>query len=432
MSVGAGSQLTTGTPAGPDQVTPGPLRPAAGLSLLGAEPGSAFTEPRFLVRRADGQVIPLSRLPYLVVVAVAEAVAEATAPGTGGMRTGGMRASGMRAGGADADLIAARVSQSSGQLVSAADVRALIASQLAPLGVVTAGMPGQVPARAPDVPTGAGRKPPGPHRRTVVLGAALALAAASGAALAALAVSRPGPVPAPVSASEVQTAAWVTRQVSPGTTVSCDPVMCGLLRQDGFPAARLLTLGPATRDPLGSGVVVATTAVRNEFGARLATVYAPLVLAGYGAGPDRVQVRATAPDGAAALTAQLAAQRALLASEGRALLQNRTIRATPAARSTLRAGHVDPRLMAILSVLSGQLPIQLVAFDAAPPGASAAVPVRGIQLGAASASSRSAILAFLRVQRGTYRPAVAAVTRGAGGQPVVTVRFYAPDPLASP
>jgi hypothetical protein len=250
--------------------------------------------------------------------------------------------------------------------------------------------------------------------------------------VAAVAVPRSGSAPARATASEVEAAAWVARQVSPGTVVSCDPVMCGQLRRDGFRAGRLLTLGPDTRDPLGSGVVVATPAVRGEFGARLAMVYAPLVIAGFGAGAGQVQVREIAPDGAATLAAQLADQHALLASEGRALLQNRTIQATPAARSALLAGHVDPRLMATLSVLSGQLTIQLVAFDAAPPGASPAVPVRGVQLGAASASGRSAILAFLRAQRGTYRPAVAAVARGAGGQSVVTVRFDAPDPLSIP
>ena len=54
-------------------VTNGSLRPAAGLSLLGEYHGDDFAEPRFLVRRSDGQIIQLSRLLYLVAVAIAEA-----------------------------------------------------------------------------------------------------------------------------------------------------------------------------------------------------------------------------------------------------------------------------------------------------------------------------------------------------------------------
>ena len=37
--------------------TAGPLRPADGLCLLGEYRGSGFAEPRFLVRRGDGQVM---------------------------------------------------------------------------------------------------------------------------------------------------------------------------------------------------------------------------------------------------------------------------------------------------------------------------------------------------------------------------------------
>lgn len=40
--------------------------------------------------------------------------------------------------------------------------------------------------------------------------------------------------------------------------------------------------------------------VRSEFGPRLASVYAPIVLASFGSGPNMVAVLATAPDGAAA------------------------------------------------------------------------------------------------------------------------------------
>ena len=264
--------------------------------------------------------------------------------------------------------------------------------------------------------------------RTAVLGALGALAGVAGVTLAVV-VARPGPSPAPAADSQARAAAWVAQQVSPGTLVSCDSATCGQLQRDGFPAARLMTLGPATRDPLGSGVVIGTPAVRDEFGSRLATVYAPLVLAAFGSGTSRVEVRAIAPDGVAALAAAVSAQRASLRSAGQQLLRNRTIQASPAARAALLAGRVDPRLLANLSVLSSQQSIRLVAFDDAPAGASPAVPLRGVQLSTTSAAGRSAILAFLHAQRGTYRPAVAAATSDGSGQPVVTARFDAPDPL---
>ena len=262
---------------------------------------------------------------------------------------------------------------------------------------------------------------------------AAVLAVGAGAALAVLALTKPGSsAPVSVSADGARAAAWVAGQVSPATVVSCDPAMCGQLRRDGFPAARLLALGPASRDPLGSGVVIATAAVRADFGAELGSDYAPLVIAGFGAGPDRIEVRAVAPDGPAALAAQLSAQRTSLAAAGRQLLRNPTVQASAAARSDLMAGHVDGRLLANLSVLSSQQPISLVAFDAAAPGASPAVPLRGVQLAAAPASYRSAILAFLRAQRGTYRAAVAASGTDGHGQPVVIVRFDIPEPLSAP
>lgn len=53
----------------------------------------------------------------------------------------------------------------------------------------------------------------------------------------------------------------------------------------------------STADPLGSDVVVASLAVRNEFGTRLQSVYAPVVIASFGTGAGRIDIRAIAPDG---------------------------------------------------------------------------------------------------------------------------------------
>ena len=105
-----------------------PLRLAAGTELLGEFKNSGVTEPPSLVRRADGQVIQLSRLVYLV----ASLLDGSRAP----------------------DVIAARASAELGRTLSAEQVGYLIAAKLAPLGIVAsavapAGPPADLPTARP-------------------------------------------------------------------------------------------------------------------------------------------------------------------------------------------------------------------------------------------------------------------------------------------
>ena len=123
--------------------------------------------------------------------------------------------------------------------------------------------------------------------------------------------------------------------------VGCDLEMCGELQKSGFPAARLLPLQPSAPDPLGAQLVVATPVIRNQFGTRLATVYAPLVIAGFGSGAERVDVRYIAPDGSKAFEAQLATYRRDRITAGRQLLGNNHVQASAAAApgTPCRAGR---------------------------------------------------------------------------------------------
>ncbi|MER5176982.1 hypothetical protein ABT009_01135 [Streptomyces sp. NPDC002896] len=84
-------------------------RRSAGLQLLGEYQGSGFTEPKYLVRRGDGQVVQLSRLLYLVAEAVD--------------------------GARNTETISHRVSGRFGREVSADNVEYLIEHKLEPLGV---------------------------------------------------------------------------------------------------------------------------------------------------------------------------------------------------------------------------------------------------------------------------------------------------------
>jgi hypothetical protein len=266
------------------------------------------------------------------------------------------------------------------------------------------------------------------QRFTVTLGAICALSIVTGGALAVAGIGKPGPFAPSQTAStnRALAAAWIIQQVSPGVTVSCDPVMCRQLREDGFPAARLRTLTAAVRSPLGPGLVVSTPALRDQFGTSLAAAVAPLAIAGFGSGAEQVAVRVTAPDGAAAFKSQLAAEHAFLVSAGAQLLRDQNIQAAPAARAVLLAGGADSRLLATLSVLAAGMPVRLTAFEDPPPEASSAVPLRGAEIGASSPAGIAAVLAFLHAQQGAYRPAAVAVARNASGQSLVTVRFDAP------
>ena len=98
-----------------------PPRLANGVELLGELKDSGFAEPRSLVRRADGQVIQLSRLLYMVSCLM---------DGTRG-----------------AQDIASAVSGELGRILTAEQVHYLITAKLAPLGIV-AGQGARVPPTA--------------------------------------------------------------------------------------------------------------------------------------------------------------------------------------------------------------------------------------------------------------------------------------------
>jgi hypothetical protein len=234
------------------------------------------------------------------------------------------------------------------------------------------------------------------------------------------------------AAARQQAASWVTAQVSHSAMVSCDPAMCAVLESRGFPSGDLLTLGSAASDPLGSAVIVATTAVRSEFGSRLTSVYAPTVIATFGSGSARIDVRAYAAGGAAAYLAALRADQAVRQNLGRVLLRNPRISAAPAARAQLTAGQVDTRLLAILATLTHQGTVSIVAFGDSGPGAGPGVPLRAVELGSppgAKSGYLPSLLTLLHAQQAPYLPNSATLARLAGGQEIARIEFAAPSPL---
>jgi hypothetical protein len=225
-----------------------------------------------------------------------------------------------------------------------------------------------------------------------------------------------------------QAAAWVARQVASDAIVACDPAMCAALQVAGLTAARLDVLRTSAGDPLGSDVVVATAAVRSQFGGRLGSVYAPLIIASFGTGAGRIDIRAIAPDGAASYEAALAADMHARATWGSELARNPRISLSATAKAALDAGKVDPRLLLALDAMAGQQPLRIVAFGDPSPGASAAIPYRSAEIAATGAGSGArlrSLLSFIDGQRPPYLPAQA----GIHGTSVLSVEYSAPSPL---
>jgi hypothetical protein len=282
-----------------------------------------------------------------------------------------------------------------------------------------------------DVKSGQVVELPKPRRRAGARLIALGLVVIGIGSLAAVATSHVA-----LSSPDVraQAAEWVAEQVSPDVTVSCDAPMCAALQNRGFPASKLIVLGPATPDTRPSAVVVETATVRELFGSSLAITWAPAVLASFGSGPGAITVRVVAPRGGAAYSAALQAGLAGRRASGAALLRDSRVTVSALARSQLLAGQVDPRLMLALASLPGHEPIDIVRFGNLGPGSSPDVLLRFADLAEDIPSAHMAAAAYARavwaVLNGTgarIRPA-RAVSGPVQGQAVLRIEFSAPSP----
>ncbi len=231
-------------------------------------------------------------------------------------------------------------------------------------------------------------------------------------------------------------ASWVAAQVSKTAVVACDPVMCRALQADHFPGGELLPLGPAAPDPVNAAVVVATPAVRSQFGSSLAAAYAPAVLASFGTGIARVDVRVIAPHGAAAYLAQLRADVADRKQSASTLLANRAFVVPAAAASQLKAGQVDLRLLIATADLATFGPLNIVGFGGSAPSASPGIPLRYVDLTRTNGAVLTphspfvkAVLAQLSKLVPPYRPSSVLLVRATGGQTFLRIEFAAPSPL---
>jgi hypothetical protein len=233
----------------------------------------------------------------------------------------------------------------------------------------------------------------------------------------------------------IQAAAWVVSQVSPNSRISCDSVMCGALVVQGVRPADLVELGSGSANsPLSSDVILATAALRTALGNRLDAAYAPGILASFGSGSSRIDVRVVARHGAAAYLAALKADVMARKSSAGTLLDSPRITVSGTARSQLAAGQVDTRLQLAISGLATLHPVYIVSFADSGPGASPGMPLRSADLaesataGTFDSSLARSMLAFLRGASLQHHPASAA-TASVSGRTVLRITFAAPSPL---
>jgi hypothetical protein len=233
------------------------------------------------------------------------------------------------------------------------------------------------------------------------------------------------PAVAPASLAQTAAATWVADQLSSNAIIACDPALCAVLQAQGVSAGRLMPLKPGSPDPDGATVVVTSASADGPLAG-----YAPAMIASFGSGRARIDVRAAEPGGATAYDAALRADLAARMSAGSQLLRNNRIHFTAQDAAQLRAGQVDTRLLATLAALSSQYSFTVTAFGDASPGAAALYREVSITTGGKKGTAELAsALALVQAQVPPYLPAHAAIVHQATAPATLGIEFAAPSPM---
>jgi hypothetical protein len=235
--------------------------------------------------------------------------------------------------------------------------------------------------------------------------------------------------PGPAAVARSAAVAWITSQVSGTAVIGCYPAMCASLEARGVSAGRLVPLGSGMTGVLRADVI-ATLPAAGEAGRPLVNQYAPALIASFGSGSSRIEVRAVARTGAAAYQSASRADLAARKSAGAQLLRNPRLKFTAADAAQLRAGEVDSRLLATLAALSTQFTLRVTAFgDSAPGGPRFYREVTLASAGGNGAARLAAALAMVSEQGSPYQPAHSAIVGPGTGQAALSIEFASPSPL---
>ena len=228
------------------------------------------------------------------------------------------------------------------------------------------------------------------------------------------------------TSSQTQAAAWIAAQVSSDAMIACDPAMCAALQEQGVAAGRLLPRQPGSAGPVDAEVMVTSASASSQ----LADDYAPALIASFGSGAGRIEVRATEPGGAAAYQSALQADLAARMSAGSELLSNRRIRFTASDAAQLRAGEVDTRLLATLAALASQYSFRVDCVRRRRPRRPGAVPGGNHHVRRRDGAAELAgAMNLVNEQDPPFLPTHVTTSRLAAGQAALSIEFAAPSPL---
>jgi hypothetical protein len=213
--------------------------------------------------------------------------------------------------------------------------------------------------------------------------------------------------------------------------------VCTDLANGGFPSSNLAPLGPGSNDPLNSNLVVATAVVRNQFGSQLA-IWAPAIIASFGAGDARIDIRWVYPGGAKAYGPAVRATLHAREATDAQLLTNGNVKLSGTARSQLRSGQVAPLLSLLIVAMAHYHQLRVVDFASESPGGGPASLLRWVDLSTTvrlphltDAAYLSWMRQFISAQRAQYHPAWSKQVTLTDGQPVLRIGYGAPSPLSA-
>jgi hypothetical protein len=203
--------------------------------------------------------------------------------------------------------------------------------------------------------------------------------------------------------------------------------MCAALQAQGTNPSRLVPLGSGMTGVLSTDVIATLPSADQT----LVDQYAPAIIASFGSGGSRIEIRAVAPDGAAAYQSAMRADLYARKSAGLQLLGNSRIRFSAADAARVRAGQVDSRLLVTLATLSSQFTFKVTALADSSPGAPPLF--REVTVAMDGTGNRAATLAaeldMVNAQESPYAPARSAIVHLGGGPGVLLIEFASPSPL---
>jgi hypothetical protein len=232
----------------------------------------------------------------------------------------------------------------------------------------------------------------------------------------------------------VDAEAWIARNVERGDRLVVDDALWVDLTEQGRPLDDVVWYYKVDTDPAVVAAaprgwrdyqwLVSTQSFRSQpetvGPVASAALDHSILVARFGDGDDRVEVRRIVEDDVGGVEADLRDRR-LERRGGRELLANPAVRATPEAEAALADGAVDTRLLTALAAVAGHLPLDVRGFPTEPGERAADVPLLRVDL-AASPAGADRLRAFLRHQEPPFAPE-SVTTHHQGDRTVLRVTY---------